>query len=180
MPLSARDTSPLSTLQPSPKQVAQVQGGSLHFSPQGREGSSLAVKLTGEKGCSAAFCPSWQCCAPLLDFPCTGNTSPGTEEAAREAVPAGPGSLLSVPCAGVGPCAGSGLPALHSAQPAMPLLTLQLHPKAESHWMRVCLASLGIPLPLALVGGPPQGTSEQLPSNPIQELVPAGLEMLYI
>lgn len=55
------------------------------------------------------------------------------------------------------------------------------HPKGRSRQMRGCLASLGVPCPLALVGGPPQATPGQSPpSDPIREPVPAGLEMLYI
>lgn len=95
-----------------------------------------------------------------------------------EPIPAGLGSLLPVPCAGVGPLP----PAPHPACPAILLTpTLHLAPKSQVPLDEDCLASPGVPCPLALVGGPCWATLGQLPpSNPIQEPVPAGLEMLYI
>lgn len=82
------------------------------------------------------------------------------------------------------PVQGWDLHLLPLALPTLPSRSCSLsgwHPKAGSRWMRSCLASLGVPLPLALVGGPPRATLGQSPpSNPLQEPVPAGLEMLYI
>lgn len=114
----------------------------------------------------AALCP------PLAQFSCTGTVQVGGT------VPAPPGSLLSVPRAGVGPLP----PAPRPAHPAILLLpTIWLAPKRRVPPDEGLPGLSRGPLSPGSGGGPPQATSGQSPpSNPIQEPVPAGLEMLYI
>lgn len=120
------------------------------LAPHPREGKGLPGGDTRwRKGLLRCLLPVWQRCAPLPDFPAQG---PCALVLGGGAVPAGPGSLLPVPCAGV----GTPPPAPRPAHPAVPLLlTLRLAPKSR--------VPLDEELP-GLSGGPPSPGSGGGPS----------------
>lgn len=175
MPPGAKDTFPPPTLSLSPCQASHAWGGPPCPPSQGGEGSSRRRYPLEER---AAPLPAARLAAlcPPPRFSCTGTMCPGIGWGGcpcRPGVPS-PSAL----------CRGGNSTSCPLALPTLPSRSCSpsgWHPKAGSHWMRSCLASLGVPLPLALVGGPPRATLGQSPpSNPLQEPVPAGLEMLYI
>lgn len=157
------------TLSPAPARHPMPRVDPLPPAP----GKGLPGRCSRRKRLLCCLLPIPAVLCPPSQFSCMGTTCPGTW--GWGAVPAGLWSLLSVPCARVGPPP----PAPHPAHPAVLLLpTLWLAPKC---WVTLDEGLTGLsggPTSPGSGGGATLGQSP--PSIPIQEPVPAGLEMLYI
>lgn len=169
----AGDTSLPPTLSRAPARHPMPGEGPPCLPPQGREGSSQQRCPLEERAAPLPAAHPSSAVPPLPSFPAQGPYRSG----GLSLPPQGP----FFQC----PMLGWDLRLLPLALPTHPavllLPTIRLAPKRRVPPDEGLPGLSRGPLSPGSGGGPPQPTSGQLPpSNPIQEPVPAGLEMLYI